>query len=279
MNKTLAIEGLEEGDTGYKYYTPIFRHITATETMSIQDIQLSAEANEMDVNLQKLDFEGGGAGYYYWIPKANAIIKIEAEEMEPLPDGWSWEGKNGCWATDNEDYSKLMIPTEGAELQEGETVQLDGLIGTIITQSGRVSDAIITYPLDFSEEPDAPMTGYRYIGNGFAQAMSIQNIQLNADASEMDANLQLLDFEGGGARYHYWIPKANAIIKVDAEEMEPLPDGWTWEGKNGCWAIDNDDYSMLKIPTDELSILPAGEGVQVDGLDGLTVYVLPPYSL
>ena len=274
QNKAMTFDD-ESLATGYKYMTLTFRQI-AGGTGNVQDLQLSTDASDYDVNLQKLDFEGGGACYFYWLTKDSAIIMADGGEMV-LPDGWNWEGKNGCWATDDEDSGLVVIPSgEFAELQVGETVQLDGFANTEITMSGAVTDAQIVYPMDFSEEGTA--TGYRYIGNAFPQDISVQDVQLNVEASDYDANLQFLDFEGGGACYLYWLTKDSAIIMAEGGEME-LPDGWNWEGKNGCWATDDEDSGLVVIPSGKYATVLAGEGFQVDGFDGLTVYVNAPFDL
>ena len=271
----------------FNYVTPSFRPVAGmtgadSNEMSINEIQLSADAGTA-CNLQILDDNGGMAKFYSWIPVS--FKGSTAKKYKELI--WPEENVNGIWAvsvgsginakfvnpgtvgTDAESYPTTVKVAQGIQIyaNEGNTINFVGQVG---------------------EETIASMTrptrnNFNYFGNPFAAAIPVDNIQMSADAGTA-CNLQILDDNGGMAKFYSWIPVS--FKGSTAKKYKELV--WPEGDVNGIWAVSVGSGINAKfvnpgtIGTDAETYpktIEAGQCVQIYANEGNSIYILCPYDL
>ena len=230
-----------DGRASRNFYTPCFDKVDGGD-ITIQDIQLSDDVEDMGADLQVLDANRKCIGSaYQWLTPAMAG-----------KDGFNLGLPEGMGAWINDDYALPDIDP----LQFGQVVQV-----TLPSKdSGFKSNGQVC-------DDDALITGRKsrnFVGNPYPVAMPIHNIQCNAEVEDMGADLQILDANRKciGSAYQWLTP---AMAGKDGFNFG-LPEGM------GAWI--NDDYALPEIDP-----LQPGEGAQVTLPSVGTIKVICPIEL
>ena len=134
--------------------------------------------------------------------------------------------------------------------------------------NGQVSDDPVVYPIDFKEEGED--SGYRFIGNPFPADATLQNFQMNAEASTGECFIDRFDCNGE------WCPVEFAWLCAD--DVKYYPNITIAEGANGVWVVEDDELTY-RMPTAEEAKAVAGDGFQVFATSGFSVTILPSFEL
>ena len=229
-----------DGRTKCNFYTPCFDKVGGS-AVTIQDVQLTDDVEDMGADLQILDMSRKCIGEaYQWLTPAMA--GKDGFDLG-LPEGM------GAWV--NEDYALPEIDP----LEFGQVVQVTLPSGAGFKSSGEVSD------------DDAAVTGRakcNFVGNPYPVEMSIENIQCDDSVEDMGADLQILDASRKciGEAYQWLTP---AMAGKDGFDLG-LPEGM------GAWV--NEDYALPEIDP-----LKPGEGTQVTLPSVGTITVICPIEL
>jgi hypothetical protein len=258
-------------ETGNRYVTMCFARIDGTKADLQKDFQMDTSVLTGAANIQLLDRNGIKTAIYHWVKAAQC-----ATQPTPIPVA---EGANGAWAImdsyyDEEEEEDVVFykPIASAiTFNPGDAVQLDSGAGKVITFSGNVSDDDVTCTNG--------QTGNFYIGNPFASAIELRDVQMDTSVLTGAANIQFLDRNGIKTAIYHWVKAAQCAT-------QPTPIALKNETDAGAWGImdsyydeeEEEDVVFYKPITPTVSI-PAGDAFQLDCGAGKMAKIFAPYEL
>ena len=232
---------------------------------------MDADAANETAEIQVLNEAQLTTETYRWFKRRSAGNVGPSECRVPCP-----EGANGQWFLYDEDedsysYPDPEDPDAKKEFNWGDSIQLTAVEGQENTYSGAVTDQDMFRDGDLVE-------GFNYIGNPFPAAVNIQDIQMDADAANETAEIQVLNEAQLTTETYRWFKRRSAGNVGPSECRVPCP-----EGANGQWFLYDEDEDSYSYPDPEdpstKKMIAAGEGVQLTATEGSSVTVLAPFDL
>ena len=258
-------------ETGNRYVTACFARIDGTAVDLQKDFQMDATVPTGAANIQLLDRNGIKTAIYHWVEAAQC-----ATQPTPIPVA---EGANGAWGImdsywddDAEEDVVFYKPiTSAITFNSGDAVQLFSTVGKVITFSGNVTDDDVTCTNG--------QTGNFYIGNPFASAIELNDVQMDTTVPTGAANIQFLDRNGIKTAIYHWVEADQCATQPTPIALKNASDAGAWGIMDSYWDDDAEEDVVFYKPITTIPTIGAGDAFQLFCTTGKSAKIFAPYEL
>ena len=258
-------------ETGKRYVTVCFAHIDGTAIDLQKDFQMDTSVPTGMANIQLLDRNGIKTAIYHWVKAAQC-----ATQPTPIPCA---EGANGAWAImdsyydEEEEEDVVFYKPIGAAVtfNTGDAVQLYSTVGKVVTFSGTVFDDDVTCTNG--------NTGKFFIGNPFASAIELRDVQMDTSVPTGMANIQFLDRNGIKTAIYHWVKAAQCATQPTPIALKNPSDAGAWGIMDSYYDEEEEEDVVFYKPIETIPTIAAGDAFQLYSTSGKMAKIFAPYEL
>ncbi len=258
-------------ETGNRYVTMSFVRVDGQAVDLQKDFQMDATVPTGAANIQLLDKDGFKTALYHWVKASDC-----ANQPTPIP---VVDGANGAWGImdsyyDDEKEMDIVFykPIESAvTFNAADAVQLFSTVGKIITFSGQVSDDDVTCT--------NATTGNFYIGNPFAAAIELADVQMDTTVPTGAANIQFLDKDGFKTALYHWVKAADCANQPTPIALKNPADAGAWGIMDSYYDDEEEMDVVFYKPIEGTISIGAGDAFQLFSTVGKITKIFSPYEL
>jgi len=222
-------------------------------------------------NIQLLDKDGFKTALYHWVKAADC-----ATQPTPIP---VVAGANGAWGImdsyydDEEEMDIVFYKPIGSAVtfNAADAVQLNSGAGKVITFSGQVSDDDVTCT-NLS-------AGNFYIGNPFAAAIEMGDVQMDTSVPTGAANIQFLDKDGFKTALYHWVKAADCATQPTPIALKNPTDAGAWGIMDSYYDDEEEMDVVFYKPIEGTISIAAGDAFQLNSGAGKMAKIFAPYEL
>ena len=248
-----------------------FARIDGTKADLQKDFQMDTSVPTGAANIQLLDRNGIKTAIYHWVKAAQC-----ATQPTPIPVA---EGANGAWGImdsyydDEEEMDVVFYKpiTSAITFNPGDAVQLYSTVGKVITFSGNVTDDDVTCTNG--------QTGNFYIGNPFASAIELRDVQMDTTVPTGAANIQFLDRNGIKTAIYHWVKAAQCATQPDPIALKNETDAGAWGIMDSYYDDEEEMDVVFYKPIATIPTIESGDAFQLYSTVGKMAKIFAPYEL
>ena len=268
---TVGYNAKAAAETGNRYVTMSFVHTDGTAVDLQKDFQMDTSVPTGAANIQLLDKDGIKTAMYHWVKAADCATQPTAIPVAAGANG-AWGVMNSYWDDEEEMDVVYYAPIGSAvTFNQGDAVQLFSTVGKVITFAGQVADDDVTCTNG--------QTGNFYIGNPFAAAIELRDVQMDTSVLTGSANIQFLDKDGIRSAMYHWVKAADCATQPTPISLKNPTDAGAWGILDSYYDDEEEMDVVFYKPITTIPTIDSGDAFQLTCASGKMAKIFAPYEL